>query len=61
MESPYMNVVEAADYLGLSKSWLDKLRIDGKGPAHYRIGRQVRYRIEDLDAWAERFRKEVGA
>ena len=47
---------EAADYLGISLSALNKGRCDGTGPAFVRISsRCIRYRIENLDRWiAER-------
>tara|TARA_A100001391_G_scaffold12331_3_gene7262 strand:+ start:7297 stop:7500 length:204 start_codon:yes stop_codon:yes gene_type:complete len=41
----------AADYLGLSKSLLDKLRCYGGGPAYTKLGRAVIYNTADLDAW----------
>lgn len=47
----------AAQYLGLSKSTLDKLRCFGGGPAFAKLGRAVIYNTADLDAWlAERRR-----
>ncbi len=48
----YLTVVEAASHLGVSKSWLDKSRLRGDGPAFIRIGANVRYAVEDLDAFA---------
>jgi excisionase family DNA binding protein len=48
----YLTVVQAASYLGVSKSFLDKARIRGDGPTFIRIGGAVRYAIEDLDAFA---------
>ncbi len=41
----------AAEYLGLSKSTLDKLRCFGGGPAYLKLGRAVVYATADLDAW----------
>ena len=41
-------VKEAAHFLGLSKSTLDKWRVYGKGPVFIKMGRCVRYRQEDL-------------
>jgi excisionase family DNA binding protein len=46
-----LNPREAANYLGLSTSWLAKLRLTGDGPPFLKLGRQVRYRRADLDAW----------
>ncbi len=44
---------EAAAYLRVSKSYLDKLRVYGGGPKFVRPGkRKILYRKSDLDAWA---------
>lgn len=52
-ESPYIKTREAARYLGLSSSLLNKLRLTGGGPVFVRLaGRAIRYRRADLDAWA---------
>lgn len=53
--SPYLTTPEAAAYLRVSKSYLDKGRVYGNGPRFVRLGeRKVVYRIADLDAWAEK-------
>lgn len=44
---------EAAEHTSLSKPTLDRLRITGEGPVFIKIGRAVRYRKADLDAWLE--------
>jgi predicted DNA-binding transcriptional regulator AlpA len=51
----------AAEYVGLSDSTLEKLRLTGDGPKFVRIGvRAVGYRIEDLDDWlAERIQRST--
>ncbi len=46
-----MRVKQAAEYCGLSKSFLDKARIYGGGPAFMRLGRSIIYNTEDLDRW----------
>lgn len=49
----YLRTDKAADYLGTSKSFLEKARLDGTGPKFLRLGsRMVSYSIEDLDEWA---------
>lgn len=51
--SPYLTTPEAAAYLRVSKSYLDKGRVYGNGPRFVRIGeRKVVYHIAVLDAWA---------
>jgi hypothetical protein len=46
------NVSEAANLLRVSKSWLDKKRLDGRGPAYHKFGRRVVYDLQDLEVWA---------
>ena len=44
---------EAAEYLRVSKSYLDKLRVYGGGPKFLRPGkRKILYRKSELDVWA---------
>lgn len=43
---------EAAQYLGLSVSTLEKLRGTGDSPPFISMGRAVSYAVADLDAWA---------
>jgi predicted DNA-binding transcriptional regulator AlpA len=47
-----LTVKETAAYLAVSKSWLDKRRLDGHGPAYLKLGRRVVYDIIDLENWA---------
>jgi predicted DNA-binding transcriptional regulator AlpA len=43
---------QAAEYVGLSTSTLEKFRLTGNGPVYQKAGPKiVVYRIEDLDAW----------
>lgn len=55
MEAVYMTPPQAAEYTGLSESYLAKLRmthITGSGPKFLRLGlRAIRYRRVDLDDW----------
>lgn len=49
-----LRVREAAARLGLSKSTLDKMRCEGRGPRYVKItGKIVGYDPADLDAYAE--------
>lgn len=49
-----MRVREAAARLGLSKSTLDKMRCDGRGPRFVKVtSKIVGYDPADLDAYAE--------
>ncbi len=64
--------IETAQYIGMSRSFLRQSRMEGnrgnrtKAPKFIKIGRSVRYLIEDLDNWLDSFYKqshlmEVGA
>jgi hypothetical protein len=49
----YFTKREAAAYLSLGVSTLDRLRVTGRGPAYSRPVRKIIYRSEDLDAWVK--------
>jgi predicted DNA-binding transcriptional regulator AlpA len=43
---------QAAEYVGLSASTLEKFRLTGNGPTYRKAGPKiVVYRVEDLDTW----------
>ncbi len=48
-----LRTAEAAEYLNLSKSTLEKLRLTGGGPRYAKLGKIVVYGLSDLDAWTE--------
>lgn len=50
----FVDTAEAARRLGLSLSTLEKYRFHRvpDAPPYVRIGRAVRYRVTDLEAWA---------
>ena len=52
VERMFLTTVEAARYLGLSPHTLKRYRVTGDGPVFHRFGGLVRYRRDDLDAWA---------
>ncbi|MGO6898741.1 helix-turn-helix transcriptional regulator [Rhizobium ruizarguesonis] len=41
----------AAEYLNLSVSTLNKLRLTGDGPSYIKLGKSVVYDPADLDEW----------
>lgn len=54
LPSPWLRPAQAAERLGVSVSWLATLRHRGGGPAFSSLGRRaVRYRVEELDRWAD--------
>ncbi len=48
-----MTTEQATKYLGLNKRRLEVLRSQGGGPVYAKLGRNVRYRRSDLDAWVD--------
>lgn len=58
-----MSELDAAKYIGMSRSFLAQARMDGKrdnrtpAPPFIKIGRAVRYLREDLDNWLNHFMK----
>ena len=53
----YLNIEEAAEFIGVSRQTLDKWRMEAAGPAVHRVGRRVLYSIVDLRTFMERHRK----
>lgn len=59
-----MSEHEAAQYIGMSRSYLAQARMDGErakrtpAPPFIKIGRSVRYLREDLDKWLDCFLKQ---
>jgi len=61
-----LRTAQAAEYVGLSASTLEKFRLNGSGPVYQKAGPKiVVYRPEDLDAWLSSQRRrstsEVGS
>lgn len=54
---------ETAEYIGMSRSFLRQSRMDGvrenrtPAPPFIKIGRSVRYLLEDLDSWLDQFNR----
>ena len=46
-----LSTEQAAAYVGLSRSTLEKSRVRGDGPAYLKLGQSVRYRPDDLELW----------
>jgi hypothetical protein len=49
-----MRPADAARYLNIPKSTLDKSRLRGDGPRYVKFRRVVLYRLSDLDDWLAR-------
>lgn len=57
-QNSIMNVEQAAEYLGLATSTLNKWRCYGDGPTFLKLGRSVRYRVSDLNDFLEQSEHE---
>ena len=53
MNSKLLSIDDVADYLGIPKNTLYQWRTKGYGPTGRRIGKYVRYRSEDVEAWVD--------
>jgi predicted DNA-binding transcriptional regulator AlpA len=49
-----VDTATAAQYVGLAKNTLEKMRLYGGGPRFSKYGRAVRYSVTELDAWIEK-------
>jgi predicted DNA-binding transcriptional regulator AlpA len=59
-----LSEIEASEYICMSRSYLRQARMEGNrdnrtpAPPFIKIGRSVRYLIEDLDCWLDSFFKQ---
>lgn len=44
----YLNIKQAADFIGVSRQTLDLWRMNAEGPAVHRVGTRVLYAVTDL-------------
>jgi excisionase family DNA binding protein len=56
MTKEFLNIDELSEYLSIKKSTLYSMVENGELP-HYKIGRQLRFRRDDLEIWLESHRK----
>ena len=49
----YLDTRQAAAYLGIGASTLNRMRVSGEGPRYSKLGRRVVYDAADLDKWVE--------
>ncbi|MBN7314511.1 MULTISPECIES: helix-turn-helix domain-containing protein [Mycobacteroides] len=60
MSKPF-STDELAEHLGVPVRTLAEWRYRGNGPRFAKVGRHIRYRREDVDAWlGERTRQRTG-
>lgn len=48
---PLLNVAQVSELTGRAVSTLEKDRLTGDGPPYLKLGRLVRYRRRDVEAW----------
>lgn len=48
---PLVKPQEVADFLGMPVATIHNWRARGIGPRAYRIGKHVRYRLSEVEAW----------
>jgi excisionase family DNA binding protein len=52
-KQPLLNQTQAAEVLAVQPRTMESWRCRGGGPPFVRVGRRVRYRLKDLQAWIE--------
>lgn len=53
---PLMTTKDLAEFLAISVRTIEHWRLHGDGPPAYRVGRHLRYRASDVEAWLTRQR-----
>ncbi|TSD53670.1 helix-turn-helix transcriptional regulator [Aeromicrobium piscarium] len=48
---PVLTTSELAAHLGVPVQTIHDLRHGGRGPRGFRIGRELRYRVSEVEAW----------
>lgn len=63
MSDPLLTLSRAAEYLSIPASTLLtwRSRYPGRGPRAVKVGGLLRYRLSDLDAWAEAYLEPVAS
>ena len=65
---PVLSLSQLAAQLGVSVQTLYDMRCQGRGPRGFRVGRELRFRVSEVDAWlaqmeaddAERHPRQAG-
>jgi predicted DNA-binding transcriptional regulator AlpA len=52
-QKEYLSEFELAKLWQVSRTFLWRLRRDGRGPRHIRIGWRILYRVAEVDRWVE--------
>lgn len=54
----YLNIKQAAEFIGISRQTLDLWRMNAEGPAVHRVGTRVLYSVTDLRNFMAEKRRE---
>ncbi|WP_127563068.1 helix-turn-helix transcriptional regulator [Nioella ostreopsis] len=57
LSGTFVDECQVADMLCQSVRTIQKWRVKGNGPGYYKLGRSVRYRLDEVLAWADARRK----
>lgn len=58
---PVLTLSELADRLHVSVQTLYDLRSHGRGPRGFRVGRELRFRASEIEAWLSRMEADDAA
>jgi excisionase family DNA binding protein len=53
-----LSLSELCAHLGVSVQTIYDLRSQGRGPRGFRVGRELRFRISEVEAWLERMEQD---
>lgn len=59
LAKPTVDERAASRFIGFSTSYLRQARMRNQGPPYIRVGRAVRYRVEDLDRFLDAHRVQT--
>lgn len=57
----HLNVPELAERLGVPQATVYRWNCEGHGPRYLKIGKHVRYRVSDVEAWEKVNEAQSGA
>ena len=58
---PFLTLSQLATKLGVSVQTLYDLRCQGRGPRGFRVGRELPFRVSEIDAWIARMEADDDA
>jgi excisionase family DNA binding protein len=53
-----LSLSQLCEHLQVSAQTIYDLRSQGRGPRGFRVGRELRFRISEVDAWLERMERD---